>query len=213
MSMPPERPGSGDTSYRATTTGENTDPAAWCSFACTTQSLPHATGEIIVLRVAGEVDRCTLPILHAALDESLDHHPTHLLVDLAWMTFCSARGLDLLTHTGHTTTETATRFAVCGVAPHIDRLWTLIWEGDLPIRHRSIAAAMTAIRLPSKTEHCGPPDTLTPPPTRGQPHHKKPSPSPAAGPQTVTSPTSTASLVTLEHRRIADDPQGHAGWA
>ncbi len=211
MSMQPKHPGSGDTCYRAATTGENNDPAAWCSFCCTTESLLCAVGEIIVVRVAGEVDLCTLPVLQAALGEGLDHHPTHLLVDLARMTFCSARGLDLLIHIGHTTAETATRFAVCGVAPQIDRVWALAWDGDLPIRHRSTAAAMTAIGLPSKTEHCCLPDMFTSPSIRDQPHHEKPSPRPAVERQITASPASTAILVTPEHCRFAAAPQGRGG--
>lgn len=62
------------------------------------------------------------------------------------MTFCSAWGLDLLIQTGHTTAESPTSFAVSGVPPQIDRIWTLIGDGDLPIRYRNTEAAMTAIQ-------------------------------------------------------------------
>jgi anti-anti-sigma factor len=143
------RLGSGDIPHRAVTTGDISDPADGCSFSCTTESVLCAAGEIIGQRVVGEVDLCTLPILQAVLGDSLDHHPAHLLVDLARMTFCSAQGLDLLTQTGHTTAGQATSFAVCGVSPQLDRIWSLVWEGDLPIG-RSTAAAMTALGLPSK---------------------------------------------------------------
>lgn len=151
MSVRPERTGSGDLPDRAVTVGVINDPAAWCSFCCSTESWLCAAGEIIVLRVKGEVDLCSLPILQAALGECLEQHPAHLLVDLAGMTFCSAQGLDLIIQTGCTIADT-TSFAVSGVPPRIDRVWTLVWDGDLPIRHRSTAAAMTAIGLPSKTE-------------------------------------------------------------
>lgn len=113
------------------------DPAAWRALSCTTRSLRCSAGEIIVLQVKGEVDLGTLPILRVALGDSLDHHPAHLIVDLAGMTFCSAGGLDLLTQTRHTTADTATSYAVSNVPSQIDRIWTLIWDGDLPIRHRS----------------------------------------------------------------------------
>jgi anti-anti-sigma factor len=104
-----------------------------------------AAGEIVVLRVVGEVDLCTLPVLRAALGAGLAAHPAHLLVDLTAMTFCCARGLDLLTQTAHTTAGKATSFAVSGVSPQIARIWTLGWDGDLPSGYRSTAAAMTAI--------------------------------------------------------------------
>jgi len=137
--------GSGDIPHRAAI-GDINDPAAWRALSCTTQSLFCSAGEIIVLQVKGEVDLCTLPILRAALGDSLDHHPAHLIVDLARTTFCSARGLDLLTQIRHSTAEQATSYAVSSVPPQIDRIWTLICGGDRPIHHRSTAAAMAAIQ-------------------------------------------------------------------
>lgn len=153
MSVRLVRLGSGEVPHRAVSIGDINDLPAGCSLCCSIESVLCAAGEIIVLRVEGEVDLCTLPILQAALGDSLDHHPAHLLVDLARMTFCSARGLDLLTQTGHATAGQATSFAVCGVSPQLDRIWSLVWEGDLPIGHRSTAAAMAALRLPNKAEH------------------------------------------------------------
>jgi anti-anti-sigma factor len=124
--------------------GDINDPATWCALSCTIQSLLCSTGKIIVLQVKGEVDLGTLPILQAALGDSLDRHPAHLIVDLARMTFCCARGLDLLTQTCYATADKAASYAVSSVPPHIDCVWALGWDGDLPIRHRSTAAAMTA---------------------------------------------------------------------
>lgn len=145
MAVQPEHiTGSGDIPQRVATIGDIDDPAAWPALSCTTRSLLCSAGEIIVLQVKGEVDLGTLPILQAALGDSLDRHPAHLIVDLARLTFCSARGLDLLTQTGYTTAGKATSYAVSSVPPHIERIWTLVWDGDLPIRHRSTAAAMTA---------------------------------------------------------------------
>ncbi len=145
MSVQPEHTGSGDIPNRATII-DTSGPADWGALSCNTESLLCSAGEIIVLRVGGEVDLCTVPILRAALDDGLDQHPAHLVVDLAQMIFCSARGLDLLTQTGRTAAEKATGYAVSGVSPQIDRIWTLVWDGDLPVRYRSTAAAVTAIR-------------------------------------------------------------------
>ncbi len=145
MSVQPEHTtGSGDFPHRAATSGDISDPAAWCALSCTTRSLLCSAGEIIVLQVKGEVDLGTFPILQAALSDSLDRRPAHLIVDLARMTFCSAGGLGLLTQTCYATAEKATSYAVSSVPSHIDRIWALVWDGDLPIRHRSTAAAMTA---------------------------------------------------------------------
>ncbi|MCA1822133.1 MAG: STAS domain-containing protein [Pseudonocardia sp.] len=98
-----------------------------------------------MLRVSGEVDLCTVPVLHAALDESLDRRPAYLVVDLARMTFCSVRGLDLLTQTGRIAAAKATGYAVTGVLPQIDRIWTLCWGGDLPMRRKSWPAGRSPV--------------------------------------------------------------------
>jgi anti-anti-sigma factor len=149
MSAQPEHTGSGDT--LSPTVDDGVGLAAGCLFCCAIESLPCAAGEIIVLRVSGEVDLCHVPILQAALDAAMDggfdHRLAYLVVDLAQMTFCSARGLDLLTQTGRTAAENSTGYAVSGVLPQIDRIWTLCWNDDqLPVRYRSTAAAVTAIR-------------------------------------------------------------------
>lgn len=99
-----------------------------------------------MLRVAGEVDLFTLPDLQFALDGGLSTCPAHLVVDLTRMTFCSLRGLELLTRTGHIAAEKQTGYAVSGVPPHLDRVWARGWGGDLPVRYRSIVAAVAAIR-------------------------------------------------------------------
>ncbi|MCA1675875.1 MAG: STAS domain-containing protein [Actinobacteria bacterium] len=145
MSVQPKlTTGSGDIPHRAVTIGDINGSAAWCALSCTTRSLLCSAGEIIVLQVKGEVDLGTLPILQAALGDSLDRHPARLIVDLARMTFCFARGLDLLTQTRYTTADKASSYVVSSVPPQIDCIWALAWDGDLPIRHRSTAAAMTA---------------------------------------------------------------------
>lgn len=144
MSAQPEHIRSGETPHP--TIGDIDDLATWCLLSCTTTSLQCAAGEIIVLRVAGEVDLCTVPILHAALEEGLGQDPAHLVVDLAQMTFCSVRGLDLLTQTRRIAAAKATGYAVTGVLPRINHVWTLSWGGELPIHYRSTAAAITAIR-------------------------------------------------------------------
>lgn len=144
MSVQPGLFGSGAVS-EPVATGDINDPATWCS--CTTESVRCSAGEIIVLRVDGEIDLCTLPILQTAMGGSLDQHPAHLVVDLARMTFCSARGLTLLVEVGRTAAAKATGYVVSGVPPEIDRVWTLLWDrGDLPVRCRSTAAAVAAIR-------------------------------------------------------------------
>lgn len=142
MSVQLEHPGSGETLHPDIDVLD-----AGSLLSCAIESFQCTEGEITVLRVSGEVDLCTLPILHAALDGSLDQYPAHLVVDLARMTFCSARGLDLLTQTGRIATEKEIGYAVTGVLPQIHRAWTLCWGSDRPICYRSTPAAITKIRF------------------------------------------------------------------
>lgn len=144
MSAQPQHPGL--RSVPSTAVGDVGGLVASCLLSCTTESLQCATGEIIVLRVVGEVDRYTVPILQAALEDSLDQHPAHLVLDLARMSFCSMRGLALLTQTDLIAAEDATGYALSGVLPHIDRVWALCCGDDRPVRYHSTAAAVTAIR-------------------------------------------------------------------
>jgi anti-anti-sigma factor len=130
MSVQPEHTGSGETLHP-----DIDGLAAGSLLSGAIEPSQCAAGEIIVLRVSGEVDLCTIPILQAALDASLDQGPAYLVVDLAQMTFCSVRGLDLLTQIGRITAAAATGYAVTGVLPRIDRVWTLCWGGDRPVHY------------------------------------------------------------------------------
>lgn len=143
MSLQPEPARSGAI-FDSITLDDVRSPATWWS--CTKDSLRCSAGEIIVLRVTGEVDLFTLPDLQFALDGSLSTRPAHLVVDLTRITFCCIRGLDLLTRTGHIAAERQTGYAVSGVSPHLHRVWALGWDGDLPVRYRSIVVAVAAIR-------------------------------------------------------------------
>lgn len=141
MSVQPGHAGSGETLHP-----DIDGPAAGSVLSCAIESVQCTAGEIIVLRVSGEVDLCTISILQAALDASLDQRPAYVVVDLAQMTFCSMRGLDLYTQTGRIAAATATGYAVTGVLPQIHRVWTLCWGGDCPVRYRSTAAAVLGIQ-------------------------------------------------------------------
>jgi hypothetical protein len=114
-------------------------PGVCCPMPSSPCSAPQARSSCCESRVR-------LPILHAALDGGLDQYPAHLVVDLARMTFCSVRGLDLLTQIGRIAAAAATGYAVAGVSPQIHRVWTLCWGSDRPIHYPSTAAAVLGIR-------------------------------------------------------------------
>lgn len=141
MSAQPEHTGSGEALHP-----DIDGLAAGTLLSGAIESSQCAAGDVIVVRVVGEVDLGTIPILQAALDASLDQGPAYLIVDLARMTFCSVRGLDLLTQIGRIAAAAATGYAVTGVLPRINRVWTLCWGGDRPVHYPSAAAAVLGIQ-------------------------------------------------------------------
>jgi anti-anti-sigma factor len=124
------------------------DAAALCS--CTTTSISAPAGEVLVLRVAGEVDLLTIEVLQGALTSGLARGPCHLLVDLAELTFCSVRGLSLLVQVGRTAAGQGTGYSVTAASRQTNRAWTVLWPvSELPTQYPTaaagVAAAMTGV--------------------------------------------------------------------
>jgi anti-anti-sigma factor len=149
---------------------------------CSTATLSSSAGDIVVLRVAGEVDLDSFAGLDAALDDVLDRRPDHLIVDLTGLVFCSFQGLAAITRTAKAAAANGTRYSMSGASLLIARLWPNYWpNGDAPPIHPTTAAAMlSAIVL--QAELWRPP---MPPPARGRsrctaaragppPHHDLP---------------------------------------
>jgi anti-anti-sigma factor len=119
------------------------DAAAMCS--CTATSIPAPAGEVLVLRVAGEVDLLTIEVLRGALTSGLARGPCHLLVDLAELRFCSVRGVSLLVQAGHTAAGQGTGYSVTAASRQINRAWTVLWSvSELPIQYPTAAAGVVA---------------------------------------------------------------------
>lgn len=124
------------------------DAAALCS--CTKTSVPAPAGEVLVLRVAGEVDLLTIAVLQGALTSGLARRPCHLLVDLAELTFCSVRGLSLLVEAGHTAAVQGTGYSVTGASRQANRAWTVLWPvSEVPAQYPTavvgVAAALAGV--------------------------------------------------------------------
>lgn len=119
------------------------DAAALCS--CSVTSIPAPAGEVLVLRVAGEVDLLTIDVLQGALTSTLARGPCHLVVDLAELTFCSARGMGLLVQAGRTAAEQGIGYGVTAASHQVDRDWTLLWPiSQLPTRYPTAAAGVAS---------------------------------------------------------------------
>jgi anti-anti-sigma factor len=118
------------------------DAAALCS--CSATSIPAPAGEVLVLRVAGEVDLLTIDVLQGALTSSLARGPCHVLVDLVELTFCSVRGMGLLVQAGRTAAEQGTGYSVTAASPQVDRAWALLWPVGEPTRCSTAAAGVAS---------------------------------------------------------------------
>lgn len=115
----------------------------WCE--CTAVSLGAPPDDVIVLRVAGEVDLSTRPALQDALADSLARGPCDLLVDLAAMTFCDVRGLTMLVQAGATAAERGVGYAVAAAPRQARRVWAMLWPAaELPVQFPSAAAGVLA---------------------------------------------------------------------
>jgi anti-anti-sigma factor len=110
---------------------------------CSIATLLSPAGDIIVLRVAGDVDLGSFAVLDAALDDVLDRRPDHLIVDLAGLTFCSSRGITAIARTARASAANGTRYSVSGASPLVARLWAHYWpDGDAPRIHPTTASAV-----------------------------------------------------------------------
>lgn len=111
-------------------------------------SLPSPEGDIVVLRVAGEIDVATVAFLQRSLSSVFSRGPAHLVADLAGVTFCCARGLAVIVETAGDAAARGIGYAVSGAAPQADRIWALLWPADqVPTRYPTardgVLAAMT----------------------------------------------------------------------
>ena len=120
------------------------DAAAGCW--CDVESWASSDGEILVVRVSGELDMLTRPIVAAMLAETVSRAPRHLVVDLAAMTFCCARGFALLAETALAAATRDVTFTLCGLTAHHHRVATMLLPDLGVIQFRSVADAVTAIR-------------------------------------------------------------------
>ncbi len=114
-----------------------------CSWSVDTVPLA-GDGDIVVLRLVGEFDLSTDPILGEALDAVTARAPAYLVIDLAEVSFCGAGQLRQLadTHTGALVTGVG--FALCGLSRSQSRACAVVWDRDcLPRCYPSARDAIT----------------------------------------------------------------------
>jgi len=104
-------------------------------------------GNIVVVRLAADVDMLTLPLVWAAVITALDHDPADLVVDLSGVGFCGVRGFALLAAIARITAAGGIGYTISGLGRHHERGASLSCPPGQQIgRARSATAAVTAIR-------------------------------------------------------------------
>ncbi len=114
---------------------------------CEVATEPGPGGDIVVLRVAGEIDMLTLPVLKDALGAAMARRPADLVVDLAGVGFCCVRGFALLAAAARNAQTCGTAYALSGLSPRLNRVATLHEPEQRCVRYRSVAAAVGAVRV------------------------------------------------------------------
>lgn len=137
------------------------DVSVLCS--CHTSSMHTPAGEITVVRVFGDVDLSTEHVLRAALTAARRRRPSHLVVDVAGLGFCSVRGLALLALAPTEPAALRAEYLLSGVEPHMQRHLGLLGPAStLPVRYPSAAAAVLAAMAQQRERHRHHPPTAHP---------------------------------------------------
>lgn len=124
------------------------------SCSCTREFLTAPDGQVVVLRMAGEIDLAAEPLLHTALGREWPYRFAYLIVDLTDVSFCGCSGFASLADAALRAEVAGTGMAVSGLSPHLTRHADLIWIDGLPVRYPSVAHAVMAYRAgrPARTQ-------------------------------------------------------------
>jgi anti-anti-sigma factor len=110
-------------------------------------------GDILVIRVSGEVDMSTVGVLRAEVTSRLDGRPAAFAVDLSGVNFFASVGISLLAETGQRAARDGIAFAVVAWQRHVLRsLEVTGMDGALPL-FGTLAQALATLSLhrPSAT--------------------------------------------------------------
>lgn len=104
-------------------------------------------GQVLVLQLSGEVDLFTVSTLRGALAAVQKATSCAVVVDLAAVTFCCARGFGLLAEAAEHSAAAGVRFSVSGVHPPLSRVADVVCPRGAIVRHGSVAEAVDALRV------------------------------------------------------------------
>ncbi|WP_369293487.1 STAS domain-containing protein [Streptomyces sp. TX20-6-3] len=75
----------------------------------------------VLLRVTGELDIATAPLLHRAAADALTHRPRRFYLDLTKVIFCDTTGLFALRNLADHVQAAGARLYLTGLHPHLYR--------------------------------------------------------------------------------------------
>jgi anti-anti-sigma factor len=104
---------------------------------------------IAVLRVDGDIDLATVPVLEAAITEALIPRPTGLVIDLTAVGFLASAGLQALVATHNTVSDTA-QFAVVANSAATSRPIQLTGLDQIFKLYPTLDEALTAVEANTK---------------------------------------------------------------
>jgi ABC-type transporter Mla MlaB component len=84
-------------------------------------------GNTVVVRLAGDIDMLTLPLVWGAVITALDSHPADLVVDISEVGFCGVRGFALLAAIARVAAAGGIGYTVSGLGRHHERPAGLSW--------------------------------------------------------------------------------------
>jgi anti-sigma B factor antagonist len=85
-------------------------------------ALSRALPDTLVVRPAGEADLATAPLLHDAVMNAIEEHPSSVLVDLSGLSFCGSAGLAVLVQVRRAAADRGVGFAVVNPRPHVRQI-------------------------------------------------------------------------------------------
>lgn len=116
------------------------------TFAIDLEVRTEPGSRILLLRLIGDVDVSTVPAVRDALTAVRNAVSYDVVVDLAALEFCCARGFALLAEAADRAASAGTGFSVSGLDPKLDRVRALVWPDGAVVSHRSTADAISALR-------------------------------------------------------------------
>ncbi len=121
-----------------------TTPGDMCS--CEIISVASPDGEIVLMRLVGEIDLHSMPVLQDALARVRLLAPHRLVVDVAELRFCSSRGLALLMEACAGVVQQGAGYHLCGLSASVGRLMSVLWpEVAAEVAAEAVTAGEAAV--------------------------------------------------------------------